>query len=779
MTRLPQSARRRLLEVGEELVDQPAGGVDVGRYRILGELGRGGMGVVYEAHDPELDRRVALKVIAHAAGLGSEARQRFLREARAAARLAHPHIASVYEATPEAIAMQLVDGVTLDVYARRPETDARDLARLVRDAALAVHAAHEAGIVHRDLKPGNLMVEQRPDRGAHVFVLDFGLAKTEGLDASLSASGGLLGTPHYMAPEQARGQREEVDERADVHGLGATLFAALAGRPPFQGADPIEVLRATVEREAPDLLASAPSGRGVDRDLATIVAKCLAKEPERRYPSALALASDLDRWLRGEPVEARPASVFYRAQKLLSRQRTAVHVGLGAFALALVIAGPLYFAERARRHGAETAEDAMALASKVERILAGHADSRRRSDPSESYALLMDGIADCLALLGSADVAPVHYLHGRLLREVGRLEQALAAQEAALQRDPDYAPARFEHGLLLAIDCRDRSLFGDELALEDLRARATEELAAVLAAEDSIAIASPVDVDVAYGLVALLEGDLERAEASLREAVELDPVHVQAHLSLGALYTERGESFLAMRHSVRATDLMRGHVAPVVPATPGPVPLTNQPTRGTATPGGAGTVPRPRSYPRHLALPGVDALFFDFHGLLALAPSDAFSYAYRAQLDVRRAVEAEDAGEESLAAWDRALARLESAATLRPDDLALLVNRGLVHASRARLLARRGAHGPAEEERARALGDLDRAVALDPAEPTARLDRALVGRAGALAWFLAGNPERSAALAEQADADLTIARGAALEAEDEGLLRRIDAVRGE
>ncbi len=322
---LPRHALERLYDVGKPLCAE--GGldaVDLGRYQLGRELGRGGMGVVYEAHDPELGRRVALKVLSRAAGLSTEARLRFAREAKAAAQLTHPNIAAVYDATPEAIAMQLIDGVALSALAG---TDPRDLSELVRDAALAVHTAHQQGIVHRDLKPANLMVERRAGQRPHVYVMDFGLAKAADLDASLSSSGGVLGTPHYMAPEQAAGRGAEVDARSDVYSLGATLFSVLAGRPPFEGDDVYEVLRRTVEEEPPDVRRLAPA---VDGDLATIVAKCLRKEPEARYPSALALASDLDRWLRGEPVVARPVSAAgVRGLSLEEVSRAPPHRGQG------------------------------------------------------------------------------------------------------------------------------------------------------------------------------------------------------------------------------------------------------------------------------------------------------------------------------------------------------------------------------------------------------------------------------------------------------------------
>lgn len=474
---LPKHAVEKLLEVGAPLAEE--GGldaVDAGRYELVRELGRGGMGVVYEAHDPELGRRVALKLLSQPAGLNNEARQRFVREARSAAQLSHPNIAAVYEATPESIAMQLVDGRTLGELGR---VEPRMLAELMRDAALAVHTAHQQGIVHRDLKPANLMVEERLDHKPHVYVMDFGLAKAADLDVSLSSSGGILGTPNYMSPEQAAGGSRSVDARTDVYSLGATLYATLAGHPPFESDDVYELLRRTVEEEPQELTRLQPE---LDRDLATIVMKCLAKEPERRYPSALALASDLDRWLRGEPIQARPVSATYRLRKYLARRRLTVKasltIGLLAAALVVAIIGPRLLAERAERQGAQRA---MVLANQVRTILADAEAFVRASDSGRAYERLEQGIADCRAFLAQTEIGYGYFFLGRLLRAQSRFEEALAAQERALELEPELAPARFERGLLRAFEFRERRAPLGHRALpqelEDLRRVAIEDLA--------------------------------------------------------------------------------------------------------------------------------------------------------------------------------------------------------------------------------------------------------------------------------------------------------------
>ncbi len=286
---------------------------------VLGELlGAGAMGEVWRARDPELGRDVALKFLK---GADEALLARFRREAQTVGRLDHPHIAALYEVGESEgrpfIAMQLVEGRTLKDW---PGRDPRELAALVRDAARGVAHAHSRGVVHRDLKPENLMAGAGP-AGPHVYVMDFGLARAVEGESGLSAAGQIVGTPSYLSPEQARG--EPAGPGSDVYGLGATLYALLAGRPPHRGKTLLDTLRQVIEVEPEPL-------RGVDRDLATIVSKCLEKDPDRRYESADALADDLERWLAEEPILARPGTAAYRLRKRLARRRVPVAIAAGA-----------------------------------------------------------------------------------------------------------------------------------------------------------------------------------------------------------------------------------------------------------------------------------------------------------------------------------------------------------------------------------------------------------------------------------------------------------------
>jgi serine/threonine protein kinase len=297
--------------------DTPSSRPDVPGYSILGELGRGGMGVVYKARQLSLDRLVALKMILAGPRAGPQEVARFRSEAAAVAQLQHPNIVQIYEVGEydglPFFCLELVNGPTLARRVAGTPQPGRPAAALVETLARAIAVAHERGIVHRDLKPANVLLatatdgrDGLPSDGQPYGVpkiTDFGLAKRLDSDAGQTRTGDFMGTPCYVAPEQARGQTQEVGPAVDVYALGVILYELLAGRPPFLGSSAYDTLTQVTTADA------VPPSRlqpGVSRDLEAICLKCLSKQPHDRYTSALSLAEDLRRYLNGEPTRARP-----------------------------------------------------------------------------------------------------------------------------------------------------------------------------------------------------------------------------------------------------------------------------------------------------------------------------------------------------------------------------------------------------------------------------------------------------------------------------------------
>jgi tetratricopeptide (TPR) repeat protein/tRNA A-37 threonylcarbamoyl transferase component Bud32 len=348
--------------------DPPSG------YELLEIIGEGGMGVVYRARQLGLGRVVALKQVRAATLAGRDGAARFRREAEAAARLRHPNIVPIYDVgridgVPY-FAMEFVEGGSLADRLGSGSVAPEEAARAVSALALAVQHAHEAGIVHRDLKPGNVLLA--PDLGTPK-ISDFGLAKRDG-DGSRTETGAILGTPNYMAPEQAEGNAALVGPAADVYALGAILYEMLAGRPPFAGASTLETLD-LVRRAEP----TSPRRlrRSVSRDLDTIALKCLEKSPARRYDSARSLADDLRRHLDGEPIHARPITPPERLAKWARRRPwRAVSAALGVLGLIGLVAGTLVHNARLRAEITRTEQNAKEAREQRERADAQYRSAR-------------------------------------------------------------------------------------------------------------------------------------------------------------------------------------------------------------------------------------------------------------------------------------------------------------------------------------------------------------------------------------------------------------------
>src|SRR5438876_4890324 len=312
---------------------------EFGDYELLEEIGRGGQGVVYRAHQKSLNRTVALKVI----GLGQWATKthlkRFRLEAEAAASLEHPGIVPIHEVGEREgtcyFSMGFIEGDQLDAVVRRELMSVRRAAELIAKVARTVHYAHEHHILHRDIKPGNILL----DRQGEPHLTDFGLARLVETESTVTRTMEVLGTPSYMAPEQAVGNNAAVSSVTDVYGLGAVFYQLLTGHPPFAGGTTFETIKLLLDTEPRQPRLWNPK---IDRDLSTICLKCLEKDPKRRYSSALALAEDLERWLKHEPIQARRTGIFTRSKKWVRRNPTSALLAASLITMA-VAAGWIFW----------------------------------------------------------------------------------------------------------------------------------------------------------------------------------------------------------------------------------------------------------------------------------------------------------------------------------------------------------------------------------------------------------------------------------------------------
>jgi TolB-like protein/Tfp pilus assembly protein PilF/predicted Ser/Thr protein kinase len=318
----------------------------LGDYELLEEIGRGGQGVVYRARQKSLNRTVALKVI----GLGQWATKahlkRFRLEAEAAASLNHPCIVPIYEVGERDgscyFSMGLVEGGQLDRVAKREPMSIRHAAQLIAKLARTVHYAHERGILHRDIKPGNVLLDAKGEP----HLTDFGLARLVESESTVTRTLEVMGTPSYMAPEQAAGNNAAITSATDVYGLGAVLYQLLTGHPPFAGGTTYETIRLLLNTEPrqPRLW-----NRKIGRDLATICLKCLEKDPRRRYCSALALGQDLERWLKHEPIRAKRSGLLVHARKWVRRNPTIAVMAALVLILSAAVSMVVWKSEMARR----------------------------------------------------------------------------------------------------------------------------------------------------------------------------------------------------------------------------------------------------------------------------------------------------------------------------------------------------------------------------------------------------------------------------------------------
>src|SRR5213595_3519728 len=319
---------------------------DFGDYELLEEIGHGGQGIVYRARQKSLNRIVALKVIGLAHWATEAHVKRFRMEAEAAASLNHPCIVPIYEVGERDgacyFSMGLVDGGQLDAVAKREPISVRHAAELIAKLARTVSYAHEHGILHRDIKPGNILLDAKGEP----HLTDFGLARLAESESSVTHTLDVLGTPSYMAPEQAVGNNAAVSSVTDVYGIGAVLYQLLTGQPPFAGGATYETIKLLMDTEPRQPRLLNPK---IDRDLSTICLKCLEKDPKRRYSSALALAEDLEHWLKHEPIHARRTGIFTRSRKWVRRNPARALSAGSLVALAAVICWNIWKSELTSR----------------------------------------------------------------------------------------------------------------------------------------------------------------------------------------------------------------------------------------------------------------------------------------------------------------------------------------------------------------------------------------------------------------------------------------------
>ncbi len=495
-------------------------GARLGRYEILDELGRGSMGIVYRARHLDLNVERALKLLRDP---GPDMVLRFENEARSMARLRHPGIVAVHEIAVEDghhfFTMDLIRGGSLQDAMSRRRLPQRDRIAVLEQVARAVHAAHENGIIHRDLKPGNVMLESdgRP------VITDFGLARAVDRTTRLTREGAAVGTPHYMAPEQVRGQTQAVGPHTDVYSLGVMLYELICDAVPFSGAS-VAAVYGSILTDDP-----RPMRPGTPQELKTVCLKAMEREPERRYASAQTLAEDLGCWLSGRPITARPASTIRRVVVQARRHRAAIVVGAAVF---VALAAVLAYVERSREADEQARRQREEKARRDEAVkhvelgrerldAARLALYRRGSDLRDRHAKIQEAIA--LFEKAAPLVPEAHYHVGRAhamlygeLSDDAEFAAADAAFRAALARRADFALARLGRGLLYAERVADELIVaffaGEDLANPPPERRALcDTAAAELGAALRERAGTPRDQHAAEIALAVSRGEFDRA----------------------------------------------------------------------------------------------------------------------------------------------------------------------------------------------------------------------------------------------------------------------------
>lgn len=516
---------------------------DWDRYEFIAFIGEGGMGRVFKARDRRLKRFVALKFLRDD---NLEMLKRFVQEAQTQARIEHEHICKVYEVNDvnglPYIAMQYIEGISLRVAKNRLTLEEK--VKVIKEAAEALQAAHRMGLIHRDIKPANIMVERAAEVGWRSYVMDFGLAR-ELESKDMTVTGAIMGTPAYMAPEQALGQPERLDRRTDVYSLGATLYELLADKPPFTGATVVDVMVKLVSDEPESL---CKPGRTIPRDLETIVMKCLEKDPLRRYDSAKALAEDLQRYLDGEPIAGRRAGLLYRTGKWVRKQRLLAGV-IGV--AALVILSLLIVGVRVQLQLREQAELAQRLTREIKDIewMMRVAHMMPLHDTRREKAAIHQRIGAIereMQQLGGNGAGPGNYALGRAYLALREYERARKHLELAWtlgyqNRDVSFALGQVL-GEIYRVALEDALRIGNR-ELREARVREIErELRdPALGYLKSSGVAEVDEPTYVEGLIAFYERDYARALEKARAAFEQSPTLYEARRLAGDVHIVQGK----------------------------------------------------------------------------------------------------------------------------------------------------------------------------------------------------------------------------------------------
>ena len=526
---------------------------DFGDYELLQEMGRGGQGIVYRARQKSLNRTVALKIV----GLGQWATQRHLKrfhlEAEAAASLDHPCIVPVYEIGERDgscyFSMKLVEGGPLDKVARREQMSPRRAAEVIARLARTLDYAHQRGVLHRDIKPGNILIDAKGEP----HLTDFGLARLVETESTITRTTEALGTPSYMAPEQAKGNNTQLTSATDVYGLGAVLYHLLTGHPPFAGGTTYQTIRLLLETEPrqPRLWNSK-----LDRDLSTICLKCLEKDPQRRYPTALALADDLERWLKHEPIQARHTRILTRGRKWVRRNPAIAALLVSLVALATAI-GVIIWKSELFRPPPTTGIAVLPF----ENLSTEKEDASLADGVQDDILTKLAKVAD-LKVISRTSV--MEYRGKRNIREIGEALRVSHVLEGSVRKTGPRV-----HMNAQLIDTRtdthvwaeqyDFDLNGLFVIQSEIAKKVAGQLNAKISAAESLAIEQPITTDLAaFDLFAraknllLWVSSTTGGEAKLLQAVDLlnqavarDPSFFQAYCELayahGLLYFFRDD----------------------------------------------------------------------------------------------------------------------------------------------------------------------------------------------------------------------------------------------